>query len=470
MVRSRVEKKIRRNKRTVVVFALLVALLISVAFFMQSNSAQFPYQKASLQNPMRGLIYWGGSEHPHSLTYVVIPFTTLFEGNDFTTEKFDKLLNDRAARFGNQAVVRFFIAYPGDVSATNDELYLPQYIKDSLQSRDKIYTTYSSQGYPKRFTDFGDEYLLLEIFKAVKILGEKFDGDPRIAFWQLGLLGQWGEWNYGAHGDKQTLTKEKYNQVYQNFQDSFKVTKLMARNPTLGDAANFDIGFHDDNFLYNTIKVDENNPDDIYDQFYQFMLKTDTQEKWKTQVYGGEQSGAGPDKYHNKTFWQGTDLLRFKKSMEVFHFSWMSLFLPEKGSADYEKALEYTRLMGYEFFLKSAMVKQNGKQVKITISNTGNAPFYYNWEGQLRLKDKDGNVAYMQNYSGANFIINDIMPGQSKEFSFKFDTSLVEKGAYTIEFSILSPMQQYAGENFKPFFFANKSFTDGFVELSKVKI
>lgn len=105
--------------------------------------------------------------------------------------------------------------------------------------------------------NYNNEFLNEQIWTFIRLFGEQYDGDPRIAFLQLGIYGSWGEWNAGSWSSEMKgfqMTDANLEKMVQAFVASFKKTPLMGRNPTMGGAykEEYGLGFHDDNYLFNT--------------------------------------------------------------------------------------------------------------------------------------------------------------------------------------------------------------------------
>lgn len=108
--------------------------------------------------------------------------------------------------------------------------------------------------------------------------GQRYDGDIRIGFWQIGFLGHWGEWHTYPNGTYFASIAHQ-NQIIDAFTSSFIKTKLQLRyfavtgsyNPT-----NLNIGFHDDSFFQDT-----------YGQswmFYNTSVTVGATNQWRSQV------------------------------------------------------------------------------------------------------------------------------------------------------------------------------------------
>ena len=454
-----------------IMVALLSVILIGMIFcipFMlrkQRSYTKLAYEKAALENPLRGLVYADQTELPQSLIFYLIPFRDFYDQDDnLNFDIFEKNLADKT-KFGCQAVIRIFISYRGDENESFTGLYMPPHMYENLNGRGKIFSETNESGIKAEFPDYGDEYFLGELTAFIQQFGSLYNNDPRIGFIQLGLIGNWGEWNFFPFHEQVTLTEEKYNMIYQAYEDAFPTTKLMARNPLCGDAGNYKIGFHDDNYLYNTVSLEPVTEENINQiaQFQYMMEKSGTWDKWKTEAYGGELSGAT-----DKLFYEGEGFEYYKKSIEIFHFSHLSLPIPENPPEEHDKALEATRLMGYEFTVSKASLikKKNNLNVSILLTNTGYAPFYYNWDFEIRIVDKNGEVNAVYPLKG--YRITDILPKDSKIFTFILEDVNIRN--CDVQFSIVSPMRDIAGEHYKPLYLANADQRgSGFISLGYIK-
>jgi hypothetical protein len=151
---------------------------------------------AAVGNPLKGLL---GSpfytKPPHfgavkaSLEFYYIGLDSVMLGNPekvgaakaFNWTFIEDVLNGSASRFCH-AVIRFFIHFPGQV------LRIPQYLVDSGVEIVRFNKTRLSPYY-------GDPKLVEAMRQFITALGNKYDGDRRLACIQLGLLGYWGEWH-----------------------------------------------------------------------------------------------------------------------------------------------------------------------------------------------------------------------------------------------------------------------------------
>lgn len=148
---------------------------------------------SSLGNPWIGLVPFAtrwltrslSHEYfPHSMENFYYPMAKLMDGwNSFTLDEFEAKLTT-VSEHGNQAIVRIYIDYPGRTMQPEDGV--PQFLVEGL-------TFYN---YGKGVTpDWANTTLIDAVVQLVEKMGSTYDNDPRIAFWQVGLLGNWGEWH-----------------------------------------------------------------------------------------------------------------------------------------------------------------------------------------------------------------------------------------------------------------------------------
>jgi hypothetical protein len=141
---------------------------------------------AARGNPLRGLM--GGATYAlpdtfadsidSSLEFYNIGLAEAMKGdNEFDWTVLEGLLDDTASR-NRHAVLSFFIHWPGS------PLQLPTFLLSSIEMR-----SYEGGSSPY----YGDPILLKALQQFITALGNRYDGDKRIGFLHLGLLGFWGE-------------------------------------------------------------------------------------------------------------------------------------------------------------------------------------------------------------------------------------------------------------------------------------
>ncbi len=112
----------------------------------------------------------------------------------------------------------------------------------------------------------------------ILFLGQKYDGDIRIGFWQVGFLGHWGEWHTYPN-QTYFASSNHQNQILSAFNSSFVKTKFQIRYTDVtgnNNAVKWNVGFHDDSFFQDT-----------YGEawmFYNRSVAVGATNQWKSQV------------------------------------------------------------------------------------------------------------------------------------------------------------------------------------------
>lgn len=169
-------------------------------YYYSTSSADvlgWPNPDAAMGNPFKGLMRapWYGnynadnSSFPSSLEWFYMGLDTLMKGDPdvvgedaaFDWTEMESRLNETASR-NNHAVFTVVLHYPGW-----DGLNVPQYLLDAGMKLVPIPAFLGDEYSP----DYGDPILLNALEQYIKALGARYDGDHRIGFIHLGLLGFW---------------------------------------------------------------------------------------------------------------------------------------------------------------------------------------------------------------------------------------------------------------------------------------
>ncbi len=377
------------------------------------------YAPAPADNPLKGFMPFYdayssqqnpiANDFPHSMEWFYVPLRNLMNGPDSFT--FDTGLEpqlDSISGRGHQAVFRVYLDYPGKPSGIP-----PFLLADGLQA--SPYTFFGNTPGRSLSPDYDDPKLVSALENFIKALGKRYDGDPRIAFITVGLIGFWGEWHtwpMDGFTQETSLLKAKADpteeswmpsdanqlRLLKTFDDSFNTTRLLIRYPMIKPASQeaepgrrvpylsttLNLGYHDDSFAYET----------MYGKDWYFMGKLEWRgaaDTWITEPIGGE---LRPE--IQLGIWLDTprpDMEDFSATVDGTHASWLiahSIFTSktmQPGSAVYERALAGARRLGYEFYISAVRLSDVSAsdpfQVDLHIENTGVAPFYYNWQVQL---------------------------------------------------------------------------------------
>lgn len=241
---------------------------------------------------------------------------------------------------------------------------------------------YDSPAFHKRLTDL------------IAKLGQAWDNDPRIFAVQMGMIGYWGE----HHNPAPTSTQLQL--LANAFKKAFKNKPVLVRHND-AEFMNAGFGLYYDTYGY----IGREPPHGPADQFP--MQATHVHPNvWKTAPIEGEveynwqktRDSAKPEETFGRTENETMIVPKYRNYMidkirryHTSYLGWIDNYDPEKpdvlaGAGELQKAF------GYRFVLDSVSyplaVKPGAKlPVKMTVRNTGSAPFYLDWPVAVALLD-----------------------------------------------------------------------------------
>jgi len=225
-------------------------------------------------------------------------------------------------------------------------------------------------------------------------LGQAWDNDPRIFAVQMGLIGYWGE----HHNPAPTAAQRRL--LAEAFQKAFKNKPVLVRH---NDAEFMQAGF---GIYYDTFaNLSREPPDGPEDQF-PWQATHVYRDIWKHAPIEGEveynwqkqRESAKPAETFGRTPNETMTVPAYRRFMidkirryQTSYLGWIASYSDSNrevlaGAAELQKAF------GYRFVLESAsypLVVPPGKEmtVKLTVRNTGSAPFYLDWPVAVALLD-----------------------------------------------------------------------------------
>ncbi|WP_318528333.1 fibronectin type III domain-containing protein [Nonomuraea gerenzanensis] len=366
---------------------------------------------APLDNPLKGFarFYWPGSDqntgYPHSLTWSYFGLSEVMtdpaDCSKINWSILDSALNEIAS-YGNQAAVRFYMEYP-DGSGTHPANAIPRCFDGHVPYR-------TNTRWGTTSPDYDNPYLLDALDDFIAAFGARYDGDPRIGFIHLGLIGLWGEWHTWPYdtdtsGDSypnHMPTDAHAAQLLRAYDAAFDETKLELRYPDSagGAATGLDLGYHDDSFCFREgsplagVTLPQSLGGAGWAQL-QRALNVGAENKWITSSMGGE---VRPE-IQTSAFasWPGGSgqVDNMKACIELEHTTWKINEQSQGYAADDPDVAAAVRLMGYDLTVDNAYFKNTASgatNVGVRISNHGVAPFYYPWTVTLGLRDSAGTV------------------------------------------------------------------------------
>ena len=422
----------------------LAAALASPALALgaETNIYSLGRSASPTNNPLKGFMPYSGAytTFPHSMEWNYLSLRALMSGpTTFDWTSLETLLDTVASR-GRQTVFRVYLDYPGKSTG------LPQYLLDAgLATR--TYTDYGNNGRSVS-PDYENPLLRQALTNFVAALGARYDGDPRIGFITVGLLGFWGEWHTFPHIDWLASNRVQ-DEVLTAFGLAFTKTKLLVRRPAGTNPSARQIGYHDDSFAYETI--------DPPNWMFLGLLKAAREtNKWRTQPIGGEIRPEVQlcmwDTNQPSCVPSGQE---FARCVELTHASWMlnhrafSPGLPEEQKA---LALAGSARLGYELYVSNAVVVDanvsGSLRVDVELRNTGVAPFYYDWAVELGALHSNGSL--IKTWS-TTWQLSSLLPAETNTtWTWSQAEHGLEAGQYKLVLRVQNPLT-----NGVPFCFAN---------------
>jgi hypothetical protein len=390
-------------------------------------------------NPLSGFIPYAGSYRtfPYSMEWFYLPLNAVLTApNRFDWSALETQLTAIAGR-GHQSALRFYLDYPGKPTG------IPQYLLDGgLVTH--AYPDYGNNGLSVS-PDYDDASLDAALDQFIAAFGRKYDGDPRIGFIQLGLLGFWGEWHtypYDGWANPANWLASPAEQlrVLHAYDAAFNKTRLQVRYPST-DNAPLNMGYHDDSFAVETLPG-------IGWHFMDKMQQAGTTEKWLSEPVGGElrpeiQSCIFDAPVDCPVIEGGADN-DYPGSVAQTHASWLLnqyAFDPGYPAADYARALAGSQSLGYRLQVTGAKVPAvvlgRPLSIGIKIQNVGIAPFYYDWPVQVAAIDRNGHLAKTWTTS---WRLTSVKPGAPQQLVAGLPRGGLHRGAYTLVMRAANPL------------------------------
>jgi hypothetical protein len=356
-------------------------------------------------NPDKGLLPYyvtggtPGGGFPHSLEWSYLGLDTLMTGFvTFDWKALDAMLDDVALR-GNRLAVRPYIEYPGKPSA------LPAFLNGSVAIRhNDVWGTDSP--------DYDDPDLVRASEAFIAAFGARYDGDPRLAYVQLGLIGLWGEWQTWPNDGSAATGRPSFmpslttqTALVDAYRRAFTRTPLEVRFASTdgGHAVEVGVGLHDNSWCYRESRqgsapLGTTLPVSLGgwgDSFLQIALGAGAENTWVAATVGGEVR----NEIQSNLLSGGAQVDVLTECVDLTHASWL---VDDSGVAATSPtdaaALALVRRLGYEltvtaaYFDDSALSAGAAATVAVSIENRGVARLPSPWPVVLGVRDAGGTI------------------------------------------------------------------------------
>lgn len=381
--------------------AVLDPFFLSRPGQVQMSLVEYPH---AFSNPMKGFRGSPGDEYA-TLVHHNIPWNAIESSSNDGVEKITVYCDSLWADYPQQNIK----AIPRVILQFNDASYWPEDMQKG---------------------DFSSAQFISRVKALVEKLGQAWDQDPRVAFVQMGIIGNWGEMqNPYPTAQVQQALLASFEAAFPN---KLVQTNFLLQNSLLA-AGKF--GWYWDSFgHWDNLGVLDGCP----------------RVQWKTVPFGGETAfdwgdslGSDPDDAllsHGKRYAQ---LIRYSHAT---YLGWISRYTQDDPQvAPMAELIQKT--LGYRFVLTGAAYRaqaDSGQNADLTLRviNSGSAPFYYDWPLDIALLDKDTHQVLWHTQKSCG--INSWVPGENgKEIVYTvpltFSVPDLPSGTYILAVAVAEP-------------------------------
>ena len=342
--------------------------------------------------------------------------------------------------------------WPGDIPGETAPYYLEggRAVIDAEDATTPITGGYFDPEFPDR------------VKALVEKLGQAWDNDPRVAYVEMGIIGEWAEHHdpdlstyWAPHDEPTHLANRTWIPGMEKvlgdaFTAAFKNKKVMVRYAY--EFKDYTFGIYWDSFAMPEEQV----------RGYEEMMKLG--DRWKIQPMGGEitWNWGGLSKFNSFEEVVGdaaTQEITIEqiRNLHVNHLggiTWANF----KDQSFIQNADKIQKALGYRFIIDEfsypTTIKFNESfNVSFKVRNTGSSPFYYNWPVEISLHNAETKEkVWSKTLDSVN--ISEWMPGdnwdvktskyQTPEEIYSISESItldqaLPSGKYIISISVLDP-------------------------------
>lgn len=439
----------------------------------KKNSGPFDYVQVDEENALKGFYPFMTSNPalPCSMEYFNVELKDIMTGeNTYNFTYINQRITEINGR-GHQAVFRVVLDTP---ESNKNKTYVsgtPDFFWDKGIQKIYYHVDEDKSKPLCYFPDYQNQTCIDILEGVIRKLGTEYNGNPGVGFIFCGLIGHWGEWHntYYNQNNHQMPKDSQQAQLYKAFSESFTQTLCMTRIPSSSSLQNYNnIGFHDDSFTQSTVN-EYDNPD-LEWYFYPQLKRKNLAERWKTAPISGEFRPEGQVPFMNGTkyasSYQDYDLCLSKThcSSLIFNKAFNSSNLTT--DAIRKRTWEASKKLGYDLYCSKAEVHIQDDKINLTIhiTNTGIAPFYYNWKPEVILS-KNGTALKTWKNPFNNWDIRTVLPGETKSFTGTLSLDGKDTTSTKLIFGIPNPV-----EGGIPLKFSNKTLNEekaGFITIKE---
>ncbi len=293
--------------------------------------------------------------------------------------------------------------------------------------------------------DFYSKEFKERMLKLIAKLGEAWNDDPRIAYVEMGIIGDCAEHHdpgFGNLGFVEPNPVPYAREFAEAFYQAFPDKLLMRRYPR--DFPGYPFGIHWDVFGHFGSDYWANDSELMAKE----LKKPEHAEAWKTTVRGGEIDPLflGYPGWSDANFYalvrdHGERLVSIIEDLHWNHLSVLDrVNFQDIQVLQQSKAIQ--NALGYTFIVEEAEIPaqiwQGELSLSVKISNTGTTPLYYDWPLQVALLDTHTRRP-VWSATWPDIDTRTWLPGETQLLAHTFRTYDIPAGQYIVAITLLDP-------------------------------
>jgi len=432
----------KKSPITLLLLGSLLVVIISVIiiWYEEKNLQTIEYKELSgpIPNPLMGLAPWATmseTEQPFTLVYVDLTWREI-EPREGVYD-FDTFENQQQLARWREERKRVVFRFVADVPGNDTHLDIPDWLYEKINGSGVYYDNEYGKGFSP---DYSNPIFVEYHNRIIKALGDKYGKDGFFAYIELGSLGHWGEWH--THPGSTPLPSEDIRNLFVlQYVEAFPGTHLLMRRP-FSIAQKLDLGLYNDmtaDFTETSTWLDwiENGGEYLPQEVHGLSPMPNG---WQKAPIGGEQAPPLSDEEVYEVN-LGQTLQLIKESHTTF-IGPEGPYNVERGGSLQNGINQILAVIGYRIYLDYVLMPRwvnfgSDIQIKITFSNSGIAPIYYNWPTKAYVFNNKGNPVVSQNI---DLDLRKILPGELYNVSFDLPIGDLENAKYTIGIAIIDPI------------------------------
>jgi len=344
---------------------LKILLVLPGAFFLLiyscgQNSQEITVKpleyKHALRNPLKGFTTRGIYDHPWAtLAHSYLKWNELENQESDGLDKIIDVCNQKwkGVEAKNIKVIpRIYLHWNGNMKFWPADLQEDDYSSEQFQER---------------------------LLRLIERLGKAWDGDPRVAFVELGIFGKWGEHHSPSPGEEmQKLVGDAFAEAFPNKKVSVRHFWEEFTEHPFGEY--WDSWAHYDQMWPHGNSIKEMNDEGRYLENY---IGGEAAYDWgNSEIQPGPSPTESVANQKHRNF-----IIHTIKWLHCTQLRWIENYDLNNEDA-IPGAEEIQKSLGYRFVLNEVRFALNDSlQVEFDVINTGSAPFYYNWPVEVSLLD-----------------------------------------------------------------------------------